>query len=77
MLCKMLQQTTFLKYISYFLQKIGFDILCELSICMKYQSLFSRENKKNIVNLSYTEFAHRVVKVYVNMRKLYLIVTKR
>ena len=35
------------------------------TICMKCQSLFSREkkSKKNIINLSSTDFAQRVVKV--------------
>ena len=34
------------KHFSYFAQKIGFDISCRLSpICMKYQSLFSGQNK--------------------------------
>ena len=30
---------------------------------MKWQSLFSGENKKNIINLSSAEFAQREVKV--------------
>ena len=30
---------------------------------MKYQSLFSGKNKKNIISLSTTEFVQRVVKV--------------
>ena len=30
---------------------------------MKCQSLFSRKNKKNIVNLMSAEFAHGIVKV--------------
>ena len=33
------------------------------TVCMKYQSLFSGKNKKNIVNLSSAEFAHGVAKV--------------
>ena len=32
---------------------------------MKYQSLFFRKNKKNIISLSSTELAQRVVKVKV------------
>ena len=32
-------------------------------ICMEYQSLCSREIKKNIINLSSDEFAQRMVKV--------------
>ena len=32
---------------------------------MKYQSLFSEKNKKNITNLPCAEFAHRVVKVKI------------
>ena len=51
----------------FFFQKIGFDISCELSpletIRMKYQSIFSRKNKKNIINLLPAEYAQRVVKV--------------
>ena len=30
---------------------------------MKYQSLFSGENKKKVINLSSAEFAQRVIKV--------------
>ena len=52
---------------SYFSQKTDFDISCKLSpmetVCMKYQNLFSRKNKKNITNLSSAELARRVVKV--------------
>ena len=48
-----------LKYF-YLFQKIGFDISCKLSplemICMKYQSLFSWQNKK-ILNLPSAELA--------------------
>ena len=33
---------------------------------MKRQSLFSEENKKNIINLSSAEFAQRVVQVNEN-----------
>ena len=48
-------------------KKIRFGISCKLSpletVCMKYQSLFSGKNKKNIVNLSSAEFAHGVAKV--------------
>ena len=50
-----------------FYTKVGFDILWKLSpketICMKCQSIFSEENKKNIIDLPYAEFAKRVVKV--------------
>ena len=42
-------------------QKIGFDISCKLSICMKYQSLFS--GKKNILESS-ADFAARMVKMF-------------
>ena len=56
-----------LKYFSYFSQKIDFDISCKLSlketICMKYQSLLSGKNKKNIISLSSAELAHRLIKV--------------
>ena len=34
---------------SHFSQKIGLDISCKLSICMKYQNLFSGNNKKKIL----------------------------
>ena len=55
-----------LKYLSYFSQKTGFDILyanrLQSSICIKGQNLFSGKNKKNITRLSSAEFAHRVVK---------------
>ena len=48
----------------YFSQKTGFDILCKLSpletICMKCHILFPG---KNIINLSSTELAQRVVMV--------------
>ena len=51
----------------FFFQKTGFDISCKLSpletICMKYQSLFSRKNMKNIFTLSSAEIAQKVVKV--------------
>ena len=30
---------------------------------MKYQSLFSEKKKKNCINLSFAEFAHRLVNV--------------
>ena len=47
-----IQQMTKGQYFSYSSLEIGFDILCRLSsketICMKCQSLFSVENKKNI-----------------------------
>ena len=33
------------------------------TICMKFQSLLSGKNKKNIVNLSSAKLAKRVVKV--------------
>ena len=49
-----------LKYFSYFYGKIGFDISCKLSpveaICMKCKSLFSRKNRKSIMNLSSAKF---------------------
>ena len=34
-----------------------------VSICMKCQILFSGKNKKNTINLSSSELAHRKVKV--------------
>ena len=33
------------------------------TICMKWKTMFSGKNKENIINLSFAEFAHRVVKV--------------
>ena len=60
-----------LKYVSYFSQKTGFDISCKLpsveTICMKYQILFSRNNKKNIISLSSAQLAQRVVTVKVHI----------
>ena len=35
-------------------------------ICMKYQSLFFGENKKNVINLSSAELAQRVVMVVLS-----------
>ena len=35
---------------------------------MKFQSLFFIKNKKNIIILSSAEFAHRMVKVKVNIK---------
>ena len=56
-----------LKYFSYFPQETDFDISCKLSpmetICTKCQIMFTGENKKNIINLSSAELAHRAVKV--------------
>ena len=52
-----------LKYLSYFSQKTGFDISCELSQTrMKGQILLSRKNKKNVTNLSSAELDQRMVK---------------
>ena len=45
----------------YLFREIGFDISCKEIICMKCQSWFSLKNKKNIVRLSSTEFAQRVM----------------
>ena len=33
---------------------------------MKYQSLFSGKNKKDVINLSSAEFAQRVVKIKIH-----------
>ena len=58
-----------LKYFSlFFSQKTASGISCNFfssleSICLKGQILFSGKNKKNIINLSSAEFAHRVVMV--------------
>ena len=56
-----------LQHLSYFFQKIGFDISCKLSpketICMKCQSLFSGKNKKNIVKLLSVEFVQGVLRL--------------
>ena len=46
-----------LKWFSYFSQKTGFLFHTNC------QSLFSVKNKKNIINLSSAELAHRVQKV--------------
>ena len=60
-----------LKQVSYFSQKIGFDISWKLSpICMKYQSLFSEKNETSIINLSSAEFAQIVVKVQLMVMSL-------
>ena len=41
---------------SYFSQKTEFEISCKLeTICMKCQILFSKKNKKNIINLASAE----------------------
>ena len=60
------------KYLSYFPQEvlqIGTDISCKSSpketICMKCLSLFPRKSKKNIINLSFVEFAQMVLAVTV------------
>ena len=37
------------------------------TICMKCQSLFSGKTKKNIINLSSTELAQKVINVKMNM----------
>ena len=57
------------KYFSrqkYFSQKVGFEISCKLSpeetICMKFESLISGENKI-IINLLSAELAQRILKV--------------
>ena len=34
-----------------------------VSVCMKYQILFTGKNKKNVISLSSAELAQRVVKV--------------
>ena len=51
------------EYFSLFSQKTGFDSTCKLCpiriICMKHQILFSGKNKRNIINLSSAEFAHK------------------
>ena len=55
MLGKNFNRQHFWKYFSCFSHKIGFDISYKLSpcetVCMKYQSLFSGKNEKNIINL--------------------------
>ena len=53
-----------LKYVS---RKTGFGISFKLcppyeTICMKCQSLFSRKNKKNIINLLSAEFVKKVAR---------------
>ena len=39
-----------------FSKKTVFDIPCKLTICMKYQTLFSGKNKKNILMSSAKKF---------------------
>ena len=60
------------KEFSYFSQKTGFGISWKLSmletVCMKYQNLFSRKHKKNIINLLSAELAQRAIKVRVKIR---------
>ena len=55
-----------LKYISYFSQKIRFELSCKLTVCMMCQTLFSGKNKKNVIILSSGEFAQRVVKIKIS-----------
>ena len=62
----MLHKNT-LTYLSYFSQKVGFDISCILSPVLgdnlhKCQSLLCRKSKKNITSVSFAESAHGVVK---------------
>ena len=38
-------------------------MLCQILFCIKCHTPFSGENKKNIINLSSAELAHRVVHV--------------
>ena len=63
----------------YFSPKTDFDISCALSpietIGMKCQIVFSRKNKKNIINLWSTELAQREVNVdlrWAGARRIYL-----
>ena len=48
---------------SYFSEKTGFDISCKLpkTICMKYQTLFSGNNKKNISKCRLLKILPRVL----------------
>ena len=63
---KKFSRRLFLNIFSYFSLKIGFDISCKLSpretICLKDQSLFSGENKKNVITVPSAELAQRMVK---------------
>ena len=55
-----------LKYVSYFPQKIAFDVYCcslQRQFARNVKSLLSRKNEKNITNLSSAEFPQRVAKV--------------
>ena len=56
-------------YFSYFSQKTGFDISCKLSpketICMKCQTLFSGENKKNISKCRLLKFVPSMLSIEV------------
>ena len=54
--------------ISYFFQKIGSDMSCELSPGDNLHEMsnplsWEKSEKKNIMNLSFAEFACRVVKI--------------
>ena len=55
-------------YFSYFSQKTGSDISCKLSpmetTCMKCQSLFSGQNKKNISKCRLLKFLPSMLSVY-------------
>ena len=61
----MLSADNILRDFTYFFQEIGFDISCKLSpletICMKCQSLFSGEKKKNILSLLSIDYPQRMV----------------
>ena len=56
------------------IEKKSFNIPCKLSpmvtTCMKYRSLFSGKiDKKNIINLSYTELVERSFKIKLLMKR--------
>ena len=74
-----------LQYFSYFSLKIGYDISCKLTICMKLRRQFAwnvkskfskkkkKKNKKNVINQSSAEFAHRAVSVILQVTVFLLI----
>ena len=47
----------------FFLEKMICHFMQTVSISMKCQILFSRKNKKNIISLSYAEFAHHMASI--------------
>ena len=61
----MLRKTFTRRHFDFFFQNIGVNISCKIStkktVCIKCQSLFVLEKKKNSVNISSAELSQRVV----------------